>query len=141
MVLKMTLDNYEGMLKSVMQKLPKRAAEEKRFELPEIVSFIQGKKTIIRNFGEILSALRRDRRHLSKFLFKQLATPGNVEGDRLVLQRKVQQSMLQKKIEDYAKEYVFCKACKEPDTVLVKEDRITFMECEACGARSAVRNI
>jgi len=137
----MVLENYEEMLKSAMEKLPKRTAEQKRFEIPRVVSFIQGNKTIIKNFGEILSALRRNERHLSKFLFKQLATPGNVEGGTLVLQRKVQHSMLQKKIEDYVKEYVFCKVCGEPDTMLMKEGRITFMKCEACGARSAIREI
>ncbi len=134
-------ENYEKMLKSAMEKLPKKNAEKKRFEMPRIVSFIQGNKTIIKNFSEILSALRRDKRHLSKFLFKQLATPGNVEGDMLVLQRKVQSSLLQKKLGDYIKEYVLCKVCGEPDTIVMKEDRITFMKCEACGARSPVMEI
>jgi translation initiation factor 2 subunit 2 len=124
-----------------MKKLPKKSDEKKRFEIPRIVSLIQGNKTIIKNFSEILSTLRRNERHLSKFLFKQLATPGSMEGDALVLQRKVPHSMLQKKLEDYIKEYVFCKICGEPDTKLLKEDRITFMKCEACGARSAVREI
>lgn len=132
---------YDEMLKSSMEKLPRKTAEKKRFEIPQVVSFVQGNKTIIKNFGEILSALRRDKRHLSKFLFKQLATPGNVEGDTLVLQRKVHHAMLEKKLEDYIKEYVFCKVCGEPDTVLTKEDRITFMKCEACGARSPVGEI
>jgi len=134
-------ESYEKMLKSAMEKLPKKTADKKRFEIPKVSSFIQGNKTIIKNFSEILSALRRNQKHLSKFLFKQLATPGNIEGDSLILQRKVYYTMLQKKIEDYVKEYVFCKVCGEPDTVLTREDRITFMKCEACGARSAVREI
>jgi translation initiation factor 2 subunit 2 len=132
---------YEDMLKSAMEKLPKKVEEKKRFTVPKVVSFVQGNKTIIKNFGEILSVLRRDENHLSKFLFRQLATPGNVEGDTLVLQRKVSHSMIQRKLEDYVKEYVFCKVCNEPDTVLVKENRIVYMKCEACGARSAVRPI
>ena len=139
--MKSEFQSYENMLKSAMEKLPKKTAEKKRFEIPKAVSFIQGNKTIIKNFSEIVSLLRRDKRHLSKFLFKQLATPGGIESDSLVLQRKVQYSMLQKKIGDYVKEYVFCKVCGEPDTTLMKEDRITFMKCEACGARSAVREI
>lgn len=133
--------SYEDMLKSAMKSLPKKIEEKKRFEIPAIDSFAQGNKTIVKNFGEILSALRRDEKHLSKFLFKQLATPGNIEGGMLILQRKVQSSMLQKKLEDYVKEYVFCKVCGEPDTLLVKEDRIMFMKCEACGARSPARDI
>ncbi len=135
------MSSYEDMLKAAMEKLPKKSEEKKRFETPRIVSFLQGNKTIIRNFNEIVSTLRRDKRHLSKYMFKQLATPGNVEGDTLVLQRKVGTAMIQKKLEDYVKEYVFCKVCGEPDTLLTKEDRLTFMKCEACGARSSARNI
>lgn len=138
---KIEFTNYEKMLKSAMEKLPKKNAEKKRFEMPRVVSFIQGNKTIIKNFSEILSVLRRNKRHLSKFLFKQLATPGSVEGDMLVLQRKVQNSLLQKKFGDYIKEYVLCKVCGEPDTIVMKDDRITFMKCEACGARSPVMEI
>ena len=133
--------DYDSLLKGAIQKLPKKAAKKKRFEIPQIVSIVQGNKTIIRNFGDILSVLRRDERHLSKFFFKQLATPGNVEGKLLILQRKVPRSLLQKKLEDYIREYVYCKVCGEPDTILSKEDRISFMRCEACGARSSVREI
>jgi len=134
-------EKYEDMLKNAMQKMPKKAEEEKRFEIPRVITITQGNKTIIRNFGEIISALRRDERHLAKYLFKQLATPGNIENGTLILQRKVHNDMLQKKLEDYIKEYVFCKVCGEPDTLLSKEDRIVFMQCEACGARSSMRNI
>jgi translation initiation factor 2 subunit 2 len=135
------MEEYKKMLKSAMDKMPKKSEEKKRFEIPKVVIFSQGNKTIIRNFSDILSTLRRDEKHLSKYMFKQLATPGNVESGTLVLQRKVRKEMIQKKLEDYIKEYVFCKVCGEPDTVLVKENRITMMKCEACGARSSVRNI
>ena len=135
------LDDYDSLLKGAIEKLPKKADEKKRFEIPQVVSMVQGNKTIVRNFGDILSTLRRDERHLSKYLFKQLATPGNVEGKALILQRKVPRELLQKKLEDYIREYVYCKVCGEPDTLLKKEDRITFMNCEACGARSSARDI
>lgn len=132
---------YEDLLKAAMDKLPKKEEERKRFEIPQSTSFIQGNKTIVKNFGEILSRIRRDERHFSKYLFKQLASPGNIDGDTLVLQRKVQNAMIQKKIEDYIKEYVFCKVCGEPDTVFLREGRILSIKCEACGARSSVRDI
>ena len=135
------MKDYEKLLKSALDKMPKKTEEEKRFEIPKVIIFTQGNKTIVKNFSEILSALRRDGKHLSKYLFKQLATPGNIENETLVLQRKVRREMIQKKLEDYAKEYVFCKVCGEPDTILVKEGRITSMKCEACGARSSVRDI
>jgi translation initiation factor 2 subunit 2 len=134
-------DEYEQLLKAAMEKLPKKDAETKRFEVPQVVAFVQGNKTVIKNFADIVSALRRDERHVSKHLLKQLATPGNVEAGTLILQRKVEQSMVQRKLEDYIREYVYCKVCGEPDTTLVREDRLTFMKCEACGARSPAKEI
>jgi translation initiation factor 2 subunit 2 len=135
------VDEYEQLLKAAMDKMPKKDAERKRFEVPKAVAFVQGNKTIIKNFADILSALRRDERHVSKYLLKQLATPGNVEAGTLILQRKVEQAMIQRKLEDYMREYVYCRVCGEPDTKLVREDRLTFMKCEACGARSPAKEI
>ena len=132
---------YEKLLKRAMEAVPKSGAGIKRFEIPAVVTEMQGNKTLIKNFGDILAVFRRDARHFSKFLFKQLATPGNVQGSMLILQRKVPQQMLQEKIEDYVKEYIYCKECGKPDTKLVKEDRFAFMKCEACGAKSPVRGI
>lgn len=38
-------------------------------------------------------------------------------------------------------EYVTCKTCKSPDTLLTKENRIFFMSCESCGSRRSVNAI
>ena len=132
---------YEKLLKKVYEKLPKKIEERKRFEIPKPVIQIQGNKTLIKNFSEILSIFRRDASHLSKFLFKELATPGNVQDKFLVLQRKVPRSILQKKLEAYIKEFVYCKECGEPDTKLKREGRIFVLKCDACGARYPVRRI
>lgn len=36
---------------------------------------------------------------------------------------------------DFLVEYVTCKICKSPDTLLGKENRLYFMTCESCGSR------
>ncbi len=41
----------------------------------------------------------------------------------------------------YMVEYVTCKTCKSPDTLLTKENRIFFMACESCGSRRSVNAI
>lgn len=137
----MTLPSYEEMLKEAMEKIPKKVKTEDRFKIPEVIYEIQGNKTIIKNFQEFLSVFRRDARHFSKFLFKELATPGYQEGNFLVLQRTISPQILRKKIESYVKEFVYCKQCGEPDTKLVRKDRIYFLICEACGAEYSVRKI
>lgn len=133
--------NYEELLKRAYEKLPKRIEERKRFEVPVAIIEIQGNKALIKNFSDILVALRRDANHFSKFLMKELATPGSVQGSMLILQRKVSREILQKKIENYLKEFVYCKECREPDTKLIKEERIIILKCDACGAKYPVRNI
>ena len=41
----------------------------------------------------------------------------------------------------FAVEYVTCKTCKSPDTVLTKENRLYFMTCESCGSKRSVSAI
>jgi len=131
---------YEEMLKEAIDKIPEEIKGKKRFEVPQIITTIEGNKTIIKNFKEILDTLRRSEKHLSKYFFKQLATPGIIKGNALVLQRRVPEKLLQSKLEDYIKEYVYCKACGNPDTKIVKEGRVIFIVCEACGAKRPTRS-
>lgn len=132
---------YEQLLKKAIEKIPKRTDTKDRFKIPEADVEFQGTKTVIKNFNEIYTGLRREPDHIAKFLFKQLATPGSIQGNSLILQAKVSRGIIQKKIEEYIKNFVYCKVCGEPDTKLVKENRLYFMICEACGARSPVRSI
>ena len=132
--------DYKKMLEEAMKKMPKKVEGKKRFEIPKVLYEIQGNKTLVKNFADILKVLRRDATHLSKFLFRELATPGTIQGNILILQRKVPSHMLQKKIESYVKEFVFCRECGEPDTRIIK-DRIYVLKCEACGAKYPLRSL
>lgn len=136
----MKLD-YEKLLDTAIEKIPKRKHEKERFQIPEVLTEIQGNKTLLRNFTDIVNILRRDPNHLAKYLFKELAAPGNIQGNILILQARLSQEAIQKKIESYVNEYVYCKVCSEPDTKFVKEGRITYIQCEACGARSTYKSI
>lgn len=131
---------YEEMLEKAYEKFPKTKEVEERFVIPQAETSIQGSQTIIKNFSQIAQALRRETSHLLKFLTKELASPGH-SNDRATFQTKVSQKIIQQKIEAYVKEYVICKECKRPDTTLVKEDRLTFLVCEACGAKISVKSV
>lgn len=133
--------DYESLLKSAMEKMPKKEDTGKRFKMPQAVVEAQGSKTAVKNLAEISSALRREPAHIARFISKELAAPGSVQNGQLILQGKFSSEVLRKKIEDYAKNFVYCRVCGEPDTRLEKEDRITFIRCEACGARSAAKPI
>jgi len=135
------METYEEMLKRAMEKVPKKTGTGERFEMPRMDAVAQGNNTIIKNFGDITAKLRRDPKHVMKFLTKELAAPGSTDGTRATFQGKLSYRMLQGKLELYVKEYVICKVCGRPDTKLIKEGRIDQMKCEACGARSPVREI
>ena len=133
--------NYEELLKRAMEKLPKKTEDKKRFKIPEVEFEFSGTRTIFKNFSTIANILRRNPTHLSKYLLKELATPGSIEGNSLIFQRKLPTGLLQEKLNSYIKKFVYCKVCGEPDTKLVKEDRISFIVCEACGARYPAENV
>ncbi len=128
------------MLDEAIEKLPKDVKETERLEIPKPLSNISGNQTFILNFTEIANVVRRDPKHLSKYLFRELATPGSIDNNRLVLQGKIYGSLIEKKIDAYVKEYVYCPECNKPDTHLIKQDRTTLLKCEACGAKHPVKN-
>jgi translation initiation factor 2 subunit 2 len=127
--------DYEKLLERAESKIPKNIKEDSRFEIPKIKGHVEGTKTILTNFLQIASILHRDSEHLLKYLLKALATPGNLDGQRLILGRKIGSSLINEKIEKYAKEFVICKTCGKPDTVFMKEGRIQMLKCSACGAK------
>jgi translation initiation factor 2 subunit 2 len=133
--------DYESLLSKAYEKLPKIEDHIDRFKIPIVETMIQGNQTIIKNFSEIAEVLRREPSHILKFLTKELATPAGLSGARAILQAKISQKMIQQKLEVYVNDYILCKECKRPDTKLVKEGRITFLKCEACGAKSSIKAI
>lgn len=103
-----------------------------------MITIQAGKQTIIKNFSEITRKLRRDAKHMAKFLFKTLAVPGTMKENELWLQGKITESILNQRVEEYTKTFVLCHSCGKPDTTIQKNDRYLSMKCEACGAKSSL---
>jgi translation initiation factor 2 subunit 2 len=135
------LPSYEELLKKGLKKVPKDMEAKDRFEIPKSQVLREGQKTIITNFTEIASHLRREQNHLLKFLLKELATSGELSGPRLTVIGNFSETAVDSKMDKYAKTYVFCRECKKPDTKLVKEGDYVIMKCEACGARHPVPKV
>ncbi|MDH5779514.1 MAG: translation initiation factor IF-2 subunit beta [Candidatus Bathyarchaeota archaeon] len=131
--------DYEELLKRARSQLPSKVFEHKRFEIPMPRSFVIGMRTIIHNFKEISDTLNRDPQHLLKFLSKEMATAGTLEGARAIFKGKFGRNTVERLIKRYAEEFVTCPVCKRPDTKIMKEKRLYFLICEACGARSSIR--
>ena len=136
-----TQQEYEKLLDEAFTKIKPPESKIDRFEIPKVEGKIEGTKTIINNFKQICSYIRRNPEHVLKFLLKELASPGTIKGDRLIINRKISSSLINEKIKLYVETYVICKECKKPDTELMTEDRIQFIHCLACGAKKSISKI
>ena len=134
------MTDYEKLLDDAYGKVKKVDGAGERFEIPKVKGHFEGKKTILTNFMQIASHIRRNVDHFLKYLLKELAASGQIDGERLILNMKVPSAKINDKIESYVKEFVLCKECGKPDTELTKQDRLTNVHCLACGAKHPVRS-
>ncbi|MFH0835932.1 MAG: translation initiation factor IF-2 subunit beta [Candidatus Micrarchaeota archaeon] len=131
---------YSELLDEVYSALPEKKSSGERFEMPKAVCFLQGNKTVIKNFAEICDKIRREPAEVAKYLFKELATPGTVSGQQLVLQTKVPLRLIDEKLTNYVSLRVLCNECGKPDTHFDNDaSGFQIVVCEACGARKPVR--
>lgn len=133
--------DYEDLLKKARSQIPEVASKRERLELPPLGVSIIGMRTIVRNFREVADALNRDPQHILKFLTGEMATAATMQESRVIFKGKFSQETLRKLLERYMEIFVTCPVCKRPDTKIVKEKRLSFLVCEACGARSSVRHL
>jgi len=132
--------DYESLLDSAYKNIKQNCSECERFEIKKSEGYFEGDKTIISNFGQIASCLRRDIHHLAKFLFRELATPGEVSGERLILIKRVPSERVCEKLKLYADKYVICQNCKKPDTEIIELNNQKFLKCMACGTKRAIHD-
>lgn len=130
--------DYQKLLKRAKAEMPETVAPGERFRIPEPDIIVEGKSSVLRNFVDISERLRRDPQHLLQYLLRELGTPGNLEGRRVVFKSKLSAAQIAEKLSDYTLTYVICSECGRPDTKLQKEGRFLFLECEACGAKRPV---
>lgn len=133
------METYETLLNKAYKEVKVVSHSGERFEIPKVQGQVSGKNTIITNIKLIADYLRRPIEPLAKFLFKELATSGKIDGDRLILNTKLNSSRVNEKIEFYAKEFVICPVCGKPDTEIIAEKGIKYKHCLACGAKSPIK--
>ena len=133
--------DYHELLKRARSQLPEVGVKSERLELPRLHYARIGMRTVIYNFKEVAYALNRDPQHLLKFLTGEMATAATVQGSRVIFQGKFSEDTFDRLIQRYVEGFVVCPVCKRPDTKILKEKRLSFLICEACGARSSVKQL
>ncbi|KAH0619054.1 hypothetical protein JD844_018677 [Phrynosoma platyrhinos] len=107
------------------EKNPDMVAGEKRkfvMKPPQVVR-VGTKKTSFVNFTDICKL-------------------GSIDGNnQLVIKGRFQQKQIENVLRRYIKEYVTCHTCRSPDTILQKDTRLYFLQCETCHSRCSVASI
>src|SRR5271157_2347510 len=133
--------NYDELLKRARSQIPEVGIKSERLEIPRLQYARIGMRTVIYNFKEAAEALDRDPQHLLKFLTGEMATAATVQGSRVIFQGKFSEDTFVRLIQRYQESYVTCPICKRPDTKIVKDKRLSFLVCQACGAKSSIRQL
>lgn len=134
-----TLEDYQALLQKARAALPEDLANRERWSLPPAEVIKEGRFTILRNFRELVNAVRRDDQHLAKYLLQSLATAGQMDGDRLIFTGRVTENQVSSRLDDYVATYVRCSECGSPDSKLARQERVLMLQCEACGAHQPVK--
>jgi translation initiation factor 2 subunit 2 len=131
---------YEKLLKRIDGERSKNSAEtDSRFELPPVDVMWEGQRTYLRNFSDFPKILRRDSAKLLQYLSKEFAVPAERIGDSAMFIGRRDPDDFTRLLKIYVNDYIMCPTCKSPDTRTEKEKRISFLICEACGAKSTIK--
>jgi len=133
--------DYDELLKRACSQMPEVSLKRKRLELPTLLISTVGMRTIITNFKEIAGVLDRDPQHILKFLTREMATAATYHDGRAIFQGKFRRDSFERLLQRYMESFVICPVCKRPDTKIVREKRLAFLVCKACGARSSVKQL
>ncbi|WFD32035.1 translation initiation factor eIF-2 beta subunit [Malassezia sp. CBS 17886] len=138
---------YQELLGRVFKTLraqnPAMSGEKKKYTMvPPVVQRDGSKKTVFANVLEICKKMHRQPDHVIQYLFTELGTVGSVDGaQRLVIRGRFQPKQIENVLRRYIVEYVTCRTCRSPRTLLTKENRIYFLKCMACGSQRSVSAI
>ena len=131
---------YEKLLKRIDSGRSKNSAgTDSRFELPPVDVMWEGQRTYLRNFSDFPKILRRDSAKLLQYLSKEFAVPAERIGDSAMFIGRRDPDDFTRLLKIYVNDYIMCPTCKSPDTRTEKEKRISFLICEACGAKSTIK--
>lgn len=127
--------DYETMLARGKKSLPEDDTKVERFQIPNVKGHLQGNKTVISNLPQIATVLGRKTELVVKYIEKQLATKGQIEGSFVIFNTKLSASKINERIQQFTDQFVICKECGKPDSTISKDTGIYFFTCQACGAR------
>lgn len=135
------LYQYDALLDRLYSRLPQRKSS-KAYDIPQLELEYIGDHVVIRNFGYVCERLRREPRIVARFLLKELGAPGSLsEKNVLTIYRNIKAQSIINQYNRFLEMYVKCPTCKSYDTELIREGKIWYIRCLACGAVTSIKAV
>merc|ERR1712216_826768 len=102
------------------------------------------KENSIREFQGHVQKMHRTMEHVMSYFNAELGVPCSLDPEgKLTFKGRFTPKQIESVVRKYMIAYVQCQMCKNFDSNLVKESatRLTFLECNRCGARMSVQNV
>jgi translation initiation factor 2 subunit 2 len=104
---------------------------------PEIQSF--NKKIFIQNFKDVCASINRDLQEVSSYISKELVVQTSISANgTLVIHGTYRKNQIESIVKKYVINFVQCPLCKTQDTKIEKNNRINYIICNRCHAKSSI---
>jgi len=116
---------------------------EKVYTIPPPKVFRHGGRAVIwGNFPQTCKSMKRDREHVKAFFLRELSAIGSLDvKGRFMIKGKYTSNNIEIILKKYIREYVACRTCKKPDTVIYKKNRLVYVKCNLCYSEKTVTSI
>jgi len=129
---------------ALSEKNPELLGAKKFTMIPPQVAREGSKKTVFVNFKDMSKKMHRTMEHVMSYFNAELGVPCSLDPEgKLTFKGRFTPKQIESVVRKYMIAYVQCQMCKNFDSNLVKESatRLTFLECNRCGARMSVQNV
>lgn len=140
--------SYEFLCDRLYEQLYRDRPELRRAKVAKIalpppqLERLGGKKTIWLNFQKTCDVLNRDIEHVKLFFLHELCTQGSLNGQKcLIIRGRYRQDAVINLLTKYINGFVKCKICDKPNTKLIREQRLTRLQCLDCQSIRTVETV
>lgn len=128
--------------KDMLDRLQKEKMMEQQYEklsLPIIKIVRKNKTTVFANFDSYPKILKRNADHIGKYIQSEMGTDYTINANgQMIIQGIYKENKIESVFKKYIREFVCCRQCKGLYTDLLKEEGITFLQCNTCFARTSL---
>lgn len=110
----------------------------KKISLPQLKVSRKNRMSIISNFSVIAEKINRSAEHIKEYFNAETGTTSSINSQgQFLIQGIYNEAKCESIMKNYIREFVMCKQCKGIDTKMVKENGLSFLECNQCLAKTS----